>query len=405
MGYLIPSDYNRFIQDVSVSQVVSGNPAYQPMAEVAAQAEISSYLRQKYEVAKEFTNTSLYNPQATYSSADRVYLDATAYNALATYTQGQLTLQAGKIYQCTTTISVPEAFNSAHWVLLGLQFDLFYANYPFAVFNLYGTYKVGDQVFWNNHTYTCKVPTSQFDHDSLIQFNNTNNIPFKNVFPDDPINGAANWTDNGVFVIPAGNLLTTTPSETVQLFQGRDDLTLITGTTVGLVAGTDTYVAPLQGQPGSLVGWHYGIERPGAGTLIPGTDYTKNANGFTLLNGVKFNPSEKFVIHFVPITDQPVPVDTTGLNAFQIIMTYFTKGDNRNQQMLMYMVDIVLYHLYSRIAPKSIPDLRVDRYNAAIIWLQKVAKDDGVTADLTKIQPKAGGRFRSGSNVKQVNSY
>jgi phage gp36-like protein len=404
MGYLIPSDYNRFIQDVSISQVVSGNAAYQPLAEVAAQAEISSYLRQKYDVAKEFTNTSLYNPQATYSAADRVYLDATAYNAAATYVQGQLTLQGGKIYQCTTTISVPEAFNVLHWVLLGNQFDIFYGNYPYPVFNLYGQYKVGDHISWNNHSYTCKIASIQFDHETVIQLVNTNNIPFRNVFPDDVVNGPANWTDNGLFVIPAGNLLTTTPSQTITLFQARDDLNLITGTTPNLIAGASTYTAPAQGQPGSLVGWHYGIERPGAGTLTAGTDYTKNANGFTLLNGIVFNPGEKFVIHFVPITDEPVPVDTTGLNAFQIIMTYFTKGDNRNQQMLMYMVDIVLYHLYSRIAPKSIPELRVDRYNAAIIWLQRAAKGD-ITADLTVIQPKAGARFRSGSNVKQINSY
>jgi hypothetical protein len=50
--------------------------------------------------------------------------------------------------------------------------------------------------------------------------------------------------------------------------------------------------------------------------------------------------------------------------------TKFTKGDNRDAQMVLYLCDIVLFHLHSRIAPRNIPDLRVKRYDAAIDWLK-----------------------------------
>ena len=51
-------------------------------------------------------------------------------------------------------------------------------------------------------------------------------------------------------------------------------------------------------------------------------------------------------------------------------------GDNsdRNRLIVMYMVDIVLYHLHSRISPRKMPDVRILRYESAIMWLKAVAK-------------------------------
>jgi hypothetical protein len=45
---------------------------------------------------------------------------------------------------------------------------------------------------------------------------------------------------------------------------------------------------------------------------------------------------------------------------------FWTKGDNRNPLIKMYFVDMVLYHLHSRVNPRNIPQLRMDRYDAAI---------------------------------------
>jgi phage gp36-like protein len=48
-------------------------------------------------------------------------------------------------------------------------------------------------------------------------------------------------------------------------------------------------------------------------------------------------------------------------------------GEERNAQVVMLMVDMVLYHLHSRISPGQVPQVRNDRYADAIEWLKMVA--------------------------------
>lgn len=93
--------------------------------------------------------------------------------------------------------------------------------------------------------------------------------------------------------------------------------------------------------------------------------------------------------------------------------TKWTQGDNRNQQIVMYLLDITLYHLHSRINPRNVPDLRKERYDGnsptqsggAIAFLKRVASGD-VTADLPQILPQQGMSIRYGSGVpKQTNTY
>lgn len=58
---------------------------------------------------------------------------------------------------------------------------------------------------------------------------------------------------------------------------------------------------------------------------------------------------------------------------------YWKPGDTRHQQILMYMIDITLYHLHARINPRNVPELRMQRRDEAIKWLKAVS--DG------KLQP------------------
>ena len=58
----------------------------------------------------------------------------------------------------------------------------------------------------------------------------------------------------------------------------------------------------------------------------------------------------------------------------------FDPSNNRNGLIVMYLCDIVLYHLHARIAPDNIPELRKDRYTDAREWLEKAA--DGFTSPL-----------------------
>jgi hypothetical protein len=84
--------------------------------------------------------------------------------------------------------------------------------------------------------------------------------------------------------------------------------------------------------------------------------------------------------------------------------TKWTAGDNRSQQMVMHMIDIALYHLHSRISPRNIPQLRMDRYDLSIKWLQAAGKGS-ITADIPLIQPKSGRRIRFGGHPKNNNTY
>lgn len=84
--------------------------------------------------------------------------------------------------------------------------------------------------------------------------------------------------------------------------------------------------------------------------------------------------------------------------------TKWTAGDNRSQKIVECLIDISLYKIHSRIAPSNTPQLRIDNYDAAILWLKACAKGT-VTANVPVIQPKQGRRIRYGGNTKNVNSY
>lgn len=98
-----------------------------------------------------------------------------------------------------------------------------------------------------------------------------------------------------------------------------------------------------------------------------------------------------------------VPTDDT---------TKWTKGDNRNQLIVMYLIDITLYHLHSRINPRNIPILRCERYDGknnvlggAIGWLRRVS-DGNINATLPEIVPDTGLSIQWGDAVsKKNNSY
>ena len=49
-------------------------------------------------------------------------------------------------------------------------------------------------------------------------------------------------------------------------------------------------------------------------------------------------------------------------------------ADDRNALIVMYMIDIALYHLFTAVTPRNVPDIRGIRYDAAKAWLMAVAK-------------------------------
>lgn len=101
----------------------------------------------------------------------------------------------------------------------------------------------------------------------------------------------------------------------------------------------------------------------------------------------------------------PTPSTVDG-NTFPSSNPRFVYGDNRSPQLVLYISDILLYHIERRIAPQNIPDLRVKRYDDAIAWLKHAAEGDIITAEIPLLQPNQGRRIRYGSRLpKQNNNF
>src|SRR5689334_10056491 len=124
--YVITKDYQRCIQTTELNSITSSDASVRVLVEGSVEAEIRSYLIQRYDLTKEFRSTDKFLMSVIYKAGQRVYLDAIAYSATGTYVLGDLTLQGGNVYVCSTAIPIAEPFNASHWTLLGTQYDLFY---------------------------------------------------------------------------------------------------------------------------------------------------------------------------------------------------------------------------------------------------------------------------------------
>jgi hypothetical protein len=271
-------DYLRLIRDDVVTQIIESNQQIKLDVEQAAQAEMMSYLAQRYLVNQVFADTKTFDISATYKGKQLVEFTAVAYDATATYSTDDFVLQGGKIYKSIAG-NVPHAFVLNEWTYICEDKDLFYIHLPYDEYDTMIEYNAGDKVYYNNYEYTCLIKNK--------------NIPVINT-----------------------------------LFWSK------------------------------------------------GAAYT--------VTGVYPDDSTKW-----------------------------TKGDNRNQQIVMYLLDITLYHLHSRINPRNIPDLRKERYDGnnpsqnggAVAWLKRVASGD-LTADLPQIVAQQGMSIRYGSSApKQTNTY
>lgn len=211
MGYLIESDYLPQIQVGNKAAMIQNNPLTQAKAEASALAEAISFLSQKYDCSTEFSDTAIWKRSNAYNAFDRVYLNAAVWVASANYAQYDLILFTDNyVYQCLTANS-DGTFTPGNWVKLGPQYTIYYAKYPKPLFDLAkGCYKIGDQVYWKGKVYTNLVPTVIYDHDTALQFRLQQNLPYGNVFPDDPVSGLINWGVGTAYSVPANTEIANT---------------------------------------------------------------------------------------------------------------------------------------------------------------------------------------------------
>ena len=61
---------------------------------------------------------------------------------------------------------------------------------------------------------------------------------------------------------------------------------------------------------------------------------------------------------------------------FDVSQIWSQTGTSRDPLLVTYLVDMMLYHIYSKINPTKIPELRISRYENAMRFLRQVAKGE-----------------------------
>jgi phage gp36-like protein len=69
---------------------------------------------------------------------------------------------------------------------------------------------------------------------------------------------------------------------------------------------------------------------------------------------------------------------------YDVAAVFSAANDDRSNLIITYMVDLTLYHLWSRHGRVQMPEKRVMRYEQAIDWL-KACRAGKVTANLPKL--------------------
>lgn len=193
MGFLRTWDYNSTIQSVYFQQLVQGSDSNRLREEATAQAEMISYLTAQYDVTTEFANTTVFKYPTVYKANALVELNFPAYDPLATYPMNSLVTYSGVEYYSLVPILIPEPFAVAKWQPIGNQYDLWFLAYPFPLFDAKGVYNIGDKVYWNGKIYQCLIATTILGRIEALQREDVTKYRVRNIFPDDPANGATYW--------------------------------------------------------------------------------------------------------------------------------------------------------------------------------------------------------------------
>lgn len=208
MGYLVLNDYFKLIQETNLNQVTQGKESNRLAAEGIAKTEITSYLTQKYDLSEELRETVVFDMTTAYKAGSLVELNFPDFSDTSTYALKALVTYSGKCYVCTTAITIAAAWDASKWTLLGAKFDLFYVNSPNPRFDIDEDITVGTVRFWKDKNYTALLASSSGQ--PSIQYRKKDNVPYKNVVPDDKVNGLKYWGAGVAYSVAAETLPTDT---------------------------------------------------------------------------------------------------------------------------------------------------------------------------------------------------
>jgi len=87
---------------------------------------------------------------------------------------------------------------------------------------------------------------------------------------------------------------------------------------------------------------------------------------------------------------------------------FSAEGKERNQLVLMMALDIAIYHIFSIHNPRNMSQIRIDRYERAVKWLNGVRSGDIAVDGLPEAEQEAkdaASQFRMRSNPKRINHF
>lgn len=83
---------------------------------------------------------------------------------------------------------------------------------------------------------------------------------------------------------------------------------------------------------------------------------------------------------------------------------FSAEGDERNQLVLMMVIDIAVYHIFCIHNPQKLSQIRKDRYERAVEWMKGVAAEE-ISIDGAPLLPeeqRATSNFTIRSNRRRV---
>lgn len=86
---------------------------------------------------------------------------------------------------------------------------------------------------------------------------------------------------------------------------------------------------------------------------------------------------------------------------YDIAAIFSKSGEERNEHIVMIVLDCTLYHLYTANIQRKMPDIRSQRYQDALDWLKMVAEGKA-TADLPVKKDDTGADLKS---IKITSKY
>lgn len=112
--------------------------------------------------------------------------------------------------------------------------------------------------------------------------------------------------------------------------------------------------------------------------------------------------SKTDVLHKAELAAQAEMESYLRQRSYDVAKIFSESLEDRNALIVLYMVDIAVYHLHANISSDNVPEIRIIRYNAAKDWLKAVAKGD-ISPDLPE-KPDENESEGAGNQVVEFGS-